>query len=342
MNKIKNTLIGFATYFILLYALIESEKGVEGSSINNFFDAVWYSIVTLSTVGYGDFYPVSVTGKIIGLVFVFSSLGVLGYFIGQLTVKLTEYMENKKNGFFGTKMENHIVIIGYNKFAKHILEQIVVSGVKAAIVTDKKEDVESISSNFDKDKVFVLYADFDKFEDLEKANISKASKTFVNFEEDTDMLVYTLDLKNYYDNLEIIVSLNNVSFKQTFQSAGVLYAVSREEIAAKLVASYIFEPEVALLTEDLMASASEKDDFDLIQMKVTKNNPYLNKEYDFAFSDVRNKYSSVLLGIYKDKVLHKNPMGKLLINEEDYLVIMTNGENEPIIEADFDVAQGRF
>mgnify|MGYP003327910704 CR=1 FL=1 len=109
---------------------------------------------------------------------------------------------------------------------------------------DQKEDVETISSNFDKDKVFVLYADFDKFEDLEKANISKASKTFVNFEEDTDMLVYTLDLKNYYDNLEIIVSLNNVSFKQTFQSAGVLYAVSREEIAAKLVASYIFEPEV--------------------------------------------------------------------------------------------------
>ena len=342
MNKIKNTLIGFATYFILLYALIESEKGVEGSSITNFYDAVWYSIVTLSTVGYGDFYPVSLTGKIIGLVFVFSSLGVLGYFIGQLTVKLTEYMENKKNGFFGTKMENHIVIIGYNKFAKHILEQIVVSGVKAAIVTDKKEDVETISSNFNKDKVFVLYSDFDKFEDLEKANISKASKTFVNFEEDTDMLVYTLDLKNYYDNLEIIVSLNNVSFKQTFKSAGVLYAVSREEIAAKLVASYIFEPEVALLTEDLMASASEKDDFDLIQMKVTKNNPYLNKEYDFAFSDLRNKYSSVLLGIYKDKVLHKNPMGKLLINEEDYLVIMTNGENEPIIEADFDVAQGRF
>ena len=61
-----------------------------------------------------------------------------------------------------------------------------------------------------------------------------------------------------------------------------------------------------------------------------------------SFSPVRNKYSSVLLGIYKDKVLHKNPMGKLLIDEEDYLVIMTNGENEPIIEADFDVAQGRF
>ena len=270
-NVINFLIIFVGIYLLLVFLLIRFESQDPNSALNTMWKGVWYSIVTLSTVGYGDFYPVSAFGKIIGLVFVFSSLGVLGYFIGQLTVKLTEYMENKKNGFFGTDMENHIVIIGYNKFAKHILEQIVVSGVKAAIVTDKKEDVESISSIFDKNKVSVLYADIDKFEDLEKVNITKASKTFVNFEEDTDMLVYTLDLKNYYDNLEIIVSLNNVSFKQTFQSAGVLYAVSREEIAAKLVASYIFEPEVALLTEDLMASASEKDDFDLIQMKVTKN-----------------------------------------------------------------------
>ena len=61
MKKVKYILIGFTAYFVLLYALIASEKSVEGSSINNFYDAIWYSIVTLSTVGYGDFYPVSFT-----------------------------------------------------------------------------------------------------------------------------------------------------------------------------------------------------------------------------------------------------------------------------------------
>ena len=115
-----------------------------------------------------------------------------------------------------------------------------------------------------------------------------------------------------------------------------------EEIAAKLVASYIFEPEVALLTEDLMASAVNDDDFDMIQLKVTNNNPYLNKDYDFAFIDIRNKYSSVLLGIYKGNKLYKNPMGKIVISENDYLLIMTNGKNEPLLETDFEVSQGRF
>ena len=342
MKKLKIGLSVLLAYMFLLFLLVEVEKDCDGASITNMFDAVWYSLVTLSTVGYGDFYPVSAVGKIIGLVFVFSSLGVLGYLISQLTVKLTQYMEDKKNGLFGTKMENHIILIGYNKFSSHILEQIVPTGVKVAIVTDKKEDVDSISSSFEKDSVFILCSEFNNFENLEKVNILKASKVFVNFEDDTKMLVYILDLKNHFTDLEIIVSLNNVSFKNTFNSAGVLYAVAREEIAAKLVASYIFEPEVAALTEDLMASASKKDDFDMVELKVTEGNPYLNKDYDYAFIDIRKQYSSVLLGIYKNDKLYKNPTEHLTISINDYLIIMTNGENEPKLESEFNVTQGRF
>jgi voltage-gated potassium channel len=342
MKKVKIGLFVLFTYLLLLFILVQVERDVDGASITNMFDAIWYSLVTLSTVGYGDFYPVSAIGKIIGLVFVFSSLGVLGYLISQLTVKLTQYMEDKKNGLFGTNMEKHIVLIGYNKFSNHILEQIVASGVKVAVVTDKKEDVEAISLNFEKDRVFTLYSSFETFENLDKVNISKAAKVFVNFEDDTKMLVYILDLKNHFTDLEIIVSLNNVSFKNTFNSAGVLYAVAREEIAAKLVASYIFEPEVAALTEDLMASASKKDDFDMVEFKVTAENPYLNKDYEYAFVNIRKQYSSVLLGIYKDDKLYKNPTEPLIISVNDYLILMTNGESVPKIERDFNTMQGRF
>jgi voltage-gated potassium channel len=137
MKKIKIGLVSFLIYLALLIVLVLSERNVEGASINNMFDALWYSLVTLSTVGYGDYYPVTTIGKTIGLVFVFSSLGVLGYLISQLTFKLNQYMENKKNGLFGTKMENHIVLIGYNKFSNTILQQIIAAGINVAVVTNK-------------------------------------------------------------------------------------------------------------------------------------------------------------------------------------------------------------
>ena len=156
------------------------------------------------------------------------------------------------------------------------------------------------------------------------------------------MLVYILDLKNNYSDLEIIVSLNNTKFQNTFQSAGVLYAVSREEIASKLVASYIFEPDVASFTEDLMASAKSSDDFDIIELRVSQKCPYFEKNYDFAFNDIRSTYSSVLLGIYKDEKLYKNPTEPITISENDYLVMMTNGNSLPKLKEDFGVKEGRF
>tara|TARA_B100000497_G_C7696355_1_gene425711 strand:- start:9861 stop:10889 length:1029 start_codon:yes stop_codon:yes gene_type:complete len=342
MKKIKTGLIAFLVYILLLYILVLSEKNVEGASISNMFDAIWYSLVTLSTVGYGDFYPVSFLGKIIGLIFVFSSLGVLGYLISQLTVKLTQYMEDKKNGLFGTKMENHIVLIGYNKFSDNILKQIVATGIRVAVVTNDKNDVDTIAETYDNSAVFTLYTDYNNFDVLNKVNISKSAKVFINLDSDTEMLVYILDLKNQFKDLEIIVSLNNTNFQNTFRSAGVLYAVSREEIAAKLVASYIFEPDVASFTEDLMASAEKSDDFDMIELRVNKENPYLNKDYDFTFSNMRKDFSSVLLGVYQNGKLYKNPIHPMTILENDYLVIISDGDHADKLKEAFGVEEGRF
>ena len=118
--------------------------------------------------------------------------------------------------------------------------------------------------------------------------------------------------------------------------------MSREEIASKLVASYIFEPDVASFTEDLMASEKRSDDFDMIELRVSSKNPYLSKDYDFAFADIRSSYSSVLFVIYKNNKLHKNPTEPITILENDYLIIMTNGNNSSKLKEDFGVEEGRF
>lgn len=334
--------LSFLTYVGLLFFLVECEKNTKGASIHSMFDAFWYSIVTLSTVGYGDYYPVTILGRLIGLVFVFASLGVLGYLISQLTIKLTQYMEDKKNGLFGTKIENHIVLIGYDDFTDQILKQVVTAGIKVAVVTNNKEDINKIDKIYKGTSVFTLLADYNNFNFLEKVNISKCSKVFINFNDDNKLLVYTLNLKNHFKNLDIVVSLTNNSFKNTFKAAGVLYAISREQIAAKLVASFIFEPEVALLTEDLMSSAKSEDDFDIIELRVTKKNPYFSKDYDYAFSAIRADYASILVGIYTEGKVYKNPMKKIIILQNDYLLIMTNGNNINKLKTDFGVEEGRY
>lgn len=329
-------------YFTLMGILVLAERNTEGSTIQNMWNATWYLLVTISTIGYGDYYPISPLGKIIGVIFVLSSLAVMGYLISKLTIKLNQYMEDKKAGLFGTKMENHIVIIGYDKFSSHIIKQIVPTGRKVAVVTNKKDDLDIISAAFDRKDVFCLFSDFDNFEHLQKVNISSSSKVLVQFNNDTDMLVYILHLKTHYHHLNIVVSLDNPSLKKPFLSAGVLYAVSKDEIAARLVASYIFEPEVAILTEDIMSSATGKYDFDIMEFQISSGNSYIGKEYNSIFYDLREKYHCVLLGIYHQGKLFKNPTHELIIQENDYLVLIANGEAKDKIQFAFHVEQGRF
>jgi len=92
-NGIKRILIpGLAGYIALLGLLTFAESSSPDSSIQSFFDAVWYSVVTLSTVGYGDMYPTTPFGRIIGVCFVLMSLGVLSFIVGTIISFLNERM----------------------------------------------------------------------------------------------------------------------------------------------------------------------------------------------------------------------------------------------------------
>lgn len=59
-------------------AVLSAEGEVEDSAINNFGDALWWAIVTVTTVGYGDFSPVSTTGRIVAVVMMLLGIALIG------------------------------------------------------------------------------------------------------------------------------------------------------------------------------------------------------------------------------------------------------------------------
>ncbi|MBT3209861.1 MAG: TrkA family potassium uptake protein [Bacteroidetes bacterium] len=332
-------------YLILIWQLVRFESSNPNSNIKNIYDGLWYSVITLTTVGYGDFYPVTPAGKILGLIIVLSSLGLLGYLIGNLTNKIRNYMESKKHGHFGVDFENHFIIFAWDRFGHLVTDQIIKAQKKVAIVTNNKNDVETIYELFGREKVFVFYSDYDNFEAFKKINIEKASSVFINFTDDTETLVQVINLKKFYSNIKFVVSLDKPDLKETYHAIGVTYAISKNEIASKLVASYIFEPDVAHITEDLMATTIDKDDYDIQEYKVTTGNPYLNHDYLQSFIDLKKTYDCVMIGISKynsgNRELLKNPTEGVNIEQNDYLIIMSNGNTKKMIEASFGIKEGR-
>lgn len=78
-----------AVYIGLLALLLAVESAAPEASITTFGRAIWYSLVTLTTVGYGDYFPVTAAGQVIGLVFLLASTGLLALLIGAAVSAMT-------------------------------------------------------------------------------------------------------------------------------------------------------------------------------------------------------------------------------------------------------------
>jgi voltage-gated potassium channel len=208
-----------------------------------------------------------------------------------------------------------------------VIAHLVAAGRQVAVITHERSSIDSIREYYDMDSVYTLYADYSNFELLEKANIKHASIVFVNLTDDTEKLVYVINLKKIFSDLNYVVTLDNGNLKGTFKNAGVTYTICKNEISAKLMASYIFEPDVALFSEEILAYAHNDAEYDIKQMKVYNGN---------AFVDSCNV---ILIGIVKvngkEHKFMKNPEGSVKIDVGDYLVMMMDGKGKESLKKQF-------
>ena len=331
-------------YGILIRLLMYWEVGAPGSKIHDVQDAMWYVVATLTTVGYGDVYPITYAGRNIGFIFLLSSLGVYGFIIGQIANFMSTLKEQKELGLNGTSYKNHVVMMGWNDFGQSVISHLTAAGRQVAVVTKDRSSIDIIREYYSHDQVFTLFTDYNNFEMLEKANIREASVVFINFNDDTEKLVYIINIKKHFENLRYVVTLDNGNLKSTFQHAGVTYAISKNEISSKLLASYIYEPDVALFSEEILAYAHEEDEYDMKQVMIKPGNPYAETFYEKAFFELKKDYNVVLIGIVKfidgKKKLLKNPGGSIKIEVGDYLILLLDRKGELRLKKLFHLEEG--
>lgn len=96
----------------------------EPKSFPSIFVGIWWAVITTATVGYGDVYPVTVKGRLLGMLLVFIGAGVLSAYFASLaatTVRAQNLHLKGKTMFTG---KNHIIIIGWNERSKSVIDQL--------------------------------------------------------------------------------------------------------------------------------------------------------------------------------------------------------------------------
>lgn len=304
---------------------LERTYAPDAANITDMGDTLWYGLVTLTTVGYGDYFPVSMPGKIVGALFVLSSLGVLGVLIGKVADAFTAYREHRRLGHHGLDVTDHIVIFGWSDSTRRIVNQIHSLNRRIVVVTQRRESVDDIHERFS-DLVFPLYAEFDDAALLEKINLRQADRALLNVDSDTDTLIYLLNLRKNFPDVDFDVALYNEELRDTFRNAGVANVISAETNAAHLMASIIFEPDVARFAQELITTAREEEEYDMNQYRVPAESPAVDMQFGALFRSLYEDHRVVAIGVSKpvdgDRHIHKLPDDDEPVSVGDGLILI--------------------
>jgi len=102
----------------------------EGNA-SDLFGSLWWTVVTLTTVGYGDMVPSTIGGRVMGLFVMICGIGLVSTLTGNMASMLVERKARKRKGLLKVNLTNHVVIVGWNDFGPELVGALRDNGVLA-------------------------------------------------------------------------------------------------------------------------------------------------------------------------------------------------------------------
>lgn len=179
------------TFFVLIwfvnaYFVYWTERGVQGSNITSYTDSLWWEIVTMLTVGYGDRYPVTPWGRFFGGVSMFCGVAATAVLTAKISSVFLEMALRDRRGIVDTDaLKNHYVICGWKNEMHSLLNHILASntGLKASqiVLVNNVSDatIEALHEFPALKTVKVIRGDFFSADVLKRAAPERAQKILI-------------------------------------------------------------------------------------------------------------------------------------------------------------------
>ncbi|MEE3225491.1 MAG: potassium channel protein [Bacteroidota bacterium] len=270
-------------------------------------DAVYMTMITISTVGFGEVQPLNDSAKIFTVILILVSVIVLGYAISIIT----EYILSRSNFELIKQrsvqkkidsLNNHVIVVGFGRNGKQAAQKLTTYG-RPFVVIERDEE---IVNKFHSDQMLFVTGNANEDEVLVQAGVKRASTLISALPDDSDNLFVVLSARQINPDLKIISRASEETTYQKLKFAGADNVIMPDKIGGDHMASLVVVPDLVDFLDNLQVATEGRVNVQQVTFEAVC--PDL-KTRSIRDIDLRNKTGCSIIG-------YKSAEGDYIINPE--------------------------
>ena len=301
-----------------------------------FIDAVYMTIITLSTVGYGEVGPLDFWGRIFVSFLIVSNIGIFTYAVSVLSRFIIEGDYRKFMTDYNTikriqNLKNHTIVCGYGRHGAEVIAELSKSNLPYVVIEPDKDKVQLLRDN----AMNFIEGDATQDKILLEAGIEDAKAIVITFNEDAFNVYTVLTARQLNHKLRIITRASNQLAEKKLLSAGANHVVLSEVIGGFYMATLVNQPKAVEFFQ-LLATVTEESTVQLKELNYKElKAEFKGKSFQHIFSQatanvnliaIKNADSKFVINPSKDLIIQKG-MSFVILGEAAQV---TNFENNII------------
>lgn len=318
----KNLRRAFVLLLITLLCGTAGFRFIEGWPL---FDAFYMTVITISTVGYGEIHPLSTAGRLLAVIIISTGIMVGGYTIGTF---LRLLIEGELRKTFGRRkveksishLKNHVIICGYGRIGRLMSQELRTHGKDFVVIERTPEAI----IQMEEDRVLYLPLDATLDDSLMKAGIMTAQAIVPAVGDDADNIYITLTARGLRPDIFILARASDEKNEVKLKRAGATRVVSPYLIGGKRMAHVLIRPTVIDFID--IAVMEGNMGLQMEEIKVMEKSTLVGK--NLVESNLRRDYGVIIVLIKKfngDMIF--NPQSSERLDANDLLVVLGKKED---------------
>jgi voltage-gated potassium channel len=288
-------------------------------------DSLYTTVITLSTVGYGDFYPETTAGRLFTVILVIFGVGTMLYTIGLLTETMVDarfrsLMGRGKLEKMIKKLNRHYIICGCGRIGYLICKELSQEKIDFVVIDHNPEIIQKIE-----EEGFIYYkGDATQDKILIAAGIKRARGIVCALPSDAQNLYVILTAKELNPDIYILSRSEEIESEHRLLRAGADRVISPYVLGGMRMAMAISRP--AMLDFIEITTRRQSLELRMEEIDIGESSPVIEKSLEE--SEIRQRYGLIIVAVKKDSgQMMFNPMASYVISKGDKLIALGEDKN---------------